>query len=530
MANRLTLDWPEDTRRGPNDWLGARSRSLMRVLPLGMALILVVVLATYNLQNYPRTWFDEGMNLDTAKNLAQLGRYGLQSSDGFRQFDSSVQTGPTVLVPVALIFKLFGVGLIQARLVMVAYLLFAAVGMYWTGKQLFDPAVGTVAILVFASATQFGPFLNGRDVLGEVPAVAFLCWGAGAFVRARGAKSGALYAGAGLLFGLAILTKSQFVLLVPLIPLLWLAGGLGAGHDRFPVRHLFLLVSALILPAALWYMYQLAMLGPDQFLAHMTQMSRQARFSSYVTPLSKTSGSISQLVSSSFGISGAGGLLYVWLITAREDWRGQPERLVLPGFVTLWLAWYVGLSIGWYRYAAPAAMLSSLFVAKLYCDLGRRFTPLGSAQHGLAFRRFLADPLGTALLVLLAMTLFAGVWQNGLAISKARDDSPEKFAALVTAQVPSNAVVESFEWEIDFLTSRTYHHPPVAMMDDATGVAFLGRSPETLKWYQVPPTVSYLIDGPMSKTGVYRPELQSGEFRRIASYGDYDLYKRVGAP
>src|SRR5690348_18477110 len=83
-------------------------------------------LALYNLGYSPVPWFDEGEHLRVPKTLVQYGQYAVWSADGFRYFGPTIGVGPTVLLPIALVFKLFGIGLVQARLVMVAYLMVAA--------------------------------------------------------------------------------------------------------------------------------------------------------------------------------------------------------------------------------------------------------------------------------------------------------------------------------------------------------------------------------------------------------------------
>ena len=281
--------------------------TLRRFAPVALAFLVLAVLATYNLQYYPPTWFDEGINLLAARTLAQSGRYGLEYSGAFRAFDLSMSTGPTVIVPVALVFKVLGVSLLKGRAVMVAYLLLAALGLYSVGTQLYDRAVAIVTVLVFASATQAGPFANGRDVLGEVPALAFLFWGASVFIRARRTESSQLHLVAGLLFGLAVLTKNQLVLVWPVLVIVWL---LSRSRGRgFSFWHLVLLLSLAVAPTALWLLYQLSVLGPAGFLQQLHGMSATASASSYAAPLAKALGAIRFLISSGFAVSGGTGLI-----------------------------------------------------------------------------------------------------------------------------------------------------------------------------------------------------------------------------
>src|SRR6185436_7162017 len=84
-----------------------------------------LALGLVNLPYAPQPWFDEGSILHVPKTLVEHGVYADISSEGYRYYGPTVGVGPTVILPVALAFKLFGVGLIQGRLVIVVYLLAA---------------------------------------------------------------------------------------------------------------------------------------------------------------------------------------------------------------------------------------------------------------------------------------------------------------------------------------------------------------------------------------------------------------------
>src|SRR5690349_4112519 len=87
------------------------------------SIILLLFLALYNLPRYPLTWFDEGSHLHVPKTLVTRGVYADISSDGYRYFGPTVGVGPTVMLPIAASFLVFGIGLLQARLVISLYLL-----------------------------------------------------------------------------------------------------------------------------------------------------------------------------------------------------------------------------------------------------------------------------------------------------------------------------------------------------------------------------------------------------------------------
>ena len=72
-------------------------------------IVLIVVapfLTFYNREFNPRPWHDEGAFLSVPKTLVQDGVYATRSSDGYQTFGPVQSMGPTVLLPVALSFRL----------------------------------------------------------------------------------------------------------------------------------------------------------------------------------------------------------------------------------------------------------------------------------------------------------------------------------------------------------------------------------------------------------------------------------------
>src|SRR4051812_46412285 len=112
------------------------------------------MLALVNLPYAPRTWFDEGSHLHVPKTLIQHGVYADISSEGYRYYGPTIGIGPTIMLPIALVFQLFGVGLLQGRLVIVAYLLIALGAGYTLARRLHGQLVGLLAVtLLLASRT-----------------------------------------------------------------------------------------------------------------------------------------------------------------------------------------------------------------------------------------------------------------------------------------------------------------------------------------------------------------------------------------
>lgn len=471
---------------------------------VGATFLLVTILASWNLAAYPSPWFDEGINLQAARNLALSGRYGLMYSGELRPFDVQMTTGPTVIGPVAVVFKQFGVGVLQGRLVMLAFVLLAALGMYLAARLLYGPTVAWITLLVLCATARAGPATT-RDVVGEIAALAFLFWGIVAFAIARRSGRASLYAAAGLLFGLTVLTKAQFGLVLPALFVAWL---LTRGQQGgFCARHLCLVLATAIAPLALWQLFQVSFFGLDAYVAHIRDQSTEVSISAVSVPLGKAYESVRHLFFSYLAPLGMIGLLYVWLAALSGGVRRMvAERLILQVFGLAWLAWFVGLSMGYDRYAVPLLAICSVFVAVFYRDLmaSLRFeTTAGSAVD--------MHPLRTAVALLLASPLAVGIALQLLAVGRPPEATTYEMAAIINQQVAPTAVTESYEWQLDVLSDRPFHHPP----------PFVPPKP-----YTMPPT-DYLVDGPWSKMfELYDQELEQHNYHLIASVGLYDLYQR----
>src|SRR5512145_1124704 len=89
-----------------------------KLLWWALGTLLIFFFVFFNLTRFPAPWFDEGSHLHVPKTLVQYGVYADISSEGFRYYGPTIGVGPTVMLPIAGMFKLFGIGLLQARIVM----------------------------------------------------------------------------------------------------------------------------------------------------------------------------------------------------------------------------------------------------------------------------------------------------------------------------------------------------------------------------------------------------------------------------
>ncbi len=182
-----------------------------------LALLLIsLFFATYKLSESPPFWYDEGIYDQVAINLAKFEIQGIQVAPNEFVSADIITGGFTFLYPISWSFKYFGVGVLQARAVMVAFLILLVFTSYFLANNLFK--YKTAALTALSIATFPIIYGNGKNVLGEVPGLFFLMLFL-FFVNKieRGGRRISDYALAGLAGGLCVATKPLFLVLLPAI-------------------------------------------------------------------------------------------------------------------------------------------------------------------------------------------------------------------------------------------------------------------------------------------------------------------------
>lgn len=142
--------------------------SLMGICILGLGLSLKDI-------NRQPVGFDEGIILQAPINMAEKNIYasfGAEYNGQDKVFDPFLSTGPSTTLPISLLFKIFGPGIIQARLVMIGFYIAAII---LAGSYAYSRTRSRYAVLAAASVLLIlSSGMNFRlDVLGEIPAVVF---------------------------------------------------------------------------------------------------------------------------------------------------------------------------------------------------------------------------------------------------------------------------------------------------------------------------------------------------------------------
>ncbi len=473
--------------------------------------LLLAWLAFYNLPFYPRLWFDEGIHLQVPYTLVEHGAYGVIHEGQVQLFDPAVSTGPTLLLPIALSFRLFGVGVAQARAVNALYLLLGTALVFDLTRRLTGDRTAWLAVLMVIGAPGVRFIYWGRQVMGEGPALAFFAAGLVLWFQAVAGQHAVSQVErharrklflAGLFLGLAMVTKTIYAVILP--PALVIAAVADHVYYRqLSWRH-FLLPASVGLACLLgWYGYQFVSLGWEAFYRDVWQVNQAAGRSIFVGASSRTLPNLALLLKS----------MAYWGLglpaLAHAAYRARHRNLTGLGwgFLTIitlvWLTWYMVGSVGWLRYAFPALVMLGIFAAALLVDL---------VGWLVRWPRLHAVVLAAAAVVLVGALAY-----RVRTILVRHDDTPQQIAACITAQVPPAARIETWEWEIQFLAPHyRYHHPEPEWLDRMVREIHLGepRAPERSGAGAEPYTFAtdatdYLLIGPFAEgTQIYRHYLE----------------------
>src|SRR6476661_3471652 len=138
--------------------IGERRAALSWRMAIGpLAALALLVIGLWNL-GAPGMWWDEGWTLSVARNWVERGHYG-RLLDG-QLAPPGLEASFVVTTPVALSFRLLGVGVWQGRLPGVLAMVLALALMYVLARGLYGPrvALGTLlALLLMPMHPQLHP-------------------------------------------------------------------------------------------------------------------------------------------------------------------------------------------------------------------------------------------------------------------------------------------------------------------------------------------------------------------------------------
>lgn len=217
--------------------------------------LLAIFLSVFKLRESPPMWMDEGIIIQSARSFADIGYPAIPVAPGVYESAGPITTSYPVTLPIAISFKMFGVGLMQARFVMVLYLVLFFIASYYLLKKFVSPEK---YIYIFALFITFAPIYgHGKNVLGEVPGMFFffVFLIAMYFYEKSNYKNIYLAMATGLFSGLFIVTKPIFILFIPalvvsyFIKRFWYNNG---SSLNISIRDYIIFFVSMIIPIIFW--------------------------------------------------------------------------------------------------------------------------------------------------------------------------------------------------------------------------------------------------------------------------------------
>ncbi len=411
--------------------------SVVYVLVLAGAIILFGFLASYRLPENPPTWLDEGSITQVSINLAQHGVYGIQTAPNQFVPTDFLTTGFPVIYPITASFSLFGVTLLNARIVMALFMTLLCVFSYFLIRALSGRKHALSLFSLFLLVTFAPLYGHGKNVLGEVPGLMFFVASLVAFHYAQRRPDLWLWLLSGTLAGLSMATKPIYLFIIaPSVLLL-----LFLQRSRFSLKQVVAYALGSTAVLLLWFFIQVGSIGALQqilFAANADNIGLSGHFLS----------NIKQFVSELQPIYFIGLLGIWWTSLVLRRWNKveiSSVELYAALFSAMNFLLYLA-SRGFYRYFFPAEVLSLIF--------------LPFALYQVPLKEYRAPFLKVCTVFIAALILFQGYqtffhsW-----ISEFKDSNRSALLSEHLQDIPENKTVFFYNVPeaVIFLPSQNYY-------------------------------------------------------------------------
>jgi hypothetical protein len=440
-----------------------------------------------------------------------------------------------IVLPVALSFRMFGIGTIQGRLPMVIYALATIILLVALADKIYGRkvAIGTFVFLVaMAPIPGLVLFITGRQVLGEIPMIFFLLAGCWCLLMAL-EKSNKWLMMAGIFWGLEILTKRQAL---PFAMMAWFIPTAVAAYRRQWDMMKTMLACGIFSMIMFGIFFGVESFLSSRFPRYGENITgglyRLAVFTSKIEIRWNT---FTLLALAGWAIITGTVFTFFQSIHIFKKSAPKPENkdwitLSLFSFTASWLLWYTFGSLGWVRYLFPTFLLSGIFFAKVAHDWTNEFNFPHIVQNIIPASSTPGEIIKTlqnVFILILMASQFAMSAISMSALKKFEDHSPYQTAEYLNKNFSPNTLVETFDGELIFLLNLPYHFPPASVQVELNRRTVLGEDmPVHYNFLQVKPDL--IVIGPLgNKWGLYDNVVAQGQYKLIKQIGDYSIYENA---
>lgn len=312
--------------------------------------------ATDKLIETPPTWFDEGIYIQAAINDSLHGAQSLQLAPDTFSSTAYVTGGFPFLKPISWTFSVFGIGLLQARIVMVVFLFLCTLVFFQLLRRLFGWEIGLMSLALLIT---FPPLYGqGKNAIGEVPGLLFL----GIFLYAVSALERRKFTGmwwyvlAGIAGGLCVATKPIFFLLGGAV---LVAAILQRRNIIWDWRDIALSFAAFLLPFSYWFSKQF--FGSDSPSAVLNYYGNPYAITDLNAKMIENALRFFHEASPMYFLI----LMIIWTAAVavriyEQEKVSLTETIAFSFAILVWLAYL--RTAGWYRYFFAAEIVALVFV------------------------------------------------------------------------------------------------------------------------------------------------------------------------
>lgn len=432
-----------------------------------------------------------------SKSIVNNGVYALDNANGLLPFDANISAGPTFIIPVAASFKLFGMGVWQARLIAAIAMISSIFMMYFISRYIFNEKIAVIAMYIYATSPWFVYY--GRSVIGDMFAISLLFFASFLWLKSNENNDSKLLLISGIFFGMAALTKNVFLLVIPILVFTFAI----SVYIKKPIK-----IKSIIVPFAsivtifvLWYLYQALEIGYEGISGIMTNMRYTVLPGSAFVFSKNIIYFLAYLIMENkilftLGLPSLFYIIILMLDGIKEN-KADIKTIYLLLIISVWFTWYL-TSSGTQRFANPVLAIFSIFIAKTLYDF---FLRQDSEHTDLDKYRYQVGMFIVFAIVFVNMV-------SDISLVKAHNDDAQKFSSYIN-NISPNYTITTEEEEIAFLSNKPINYDN-----------FTDHRPD--KPYKV---FDYIVTGPISERLDFYPDCLLKNYYLEHTEGRFSLYR-----
>jgi hypothetical protein len=319
----------------------------------------------------------EGIILQPAKNLVRHGIYATLTTRGFDEYTYRISVGPGIILPNAIVFKLFGINVYYSRAIFVAFVIATLILFYYIARDLYGKKVALLALFLIAPMMT-PPLIIGGDPY--FPALFYFLIGALYWFKSIDTKKNIFLIISGLFWGLSFQTHwlflfAIFALIITCIVLRLSNNSPGSKYYLIPTSMVFLVTIA-------WFFFRILNVGLRREYWHLLQF--WGEHGHRAIGVSTEEGSVASIFAFFRPIATLAqvdlwgffqlfliipAILYIIILIGKSKWTDY-KNLFFICFVLTWVTWWLI-----FNYDLPGnhvlivCLISQLFIAKLLYDI-----------------------------------------------------------------------------------------------------------------------------------------------------------------